>query len=237
VSRVSQVQQDGAPVAGYSYDVAAGTITQIHGNGLTTLAETDPLWRVTRLSSAAADYRYGYDNVGNRTFMQRAHTSGTPADVYQYDNLYQLTGVWYGADATEPSAITTYDRLQAYTLDPVGNRLEVEDDGTNVSYLPNDGQKLTNPMHRYEQVDGQVLGYDLKGNLLEDGENTYTYDVQNQQIGMSGPGGTAEYVNDALGRRVAKVVDGVTTYFGYNAFYQVLKFFMSCIFFISLFFA
>lgn len=223
VSRLSQVQQDGMPVAGYSYNMTAGTITQIHGNGLSTLVETDPLKRVTRLSLAVADYRYGYDNVGNRTYMQRTHKSGAPTDVYRYDKLYQLTQVWYGADTTEPGGITAYDALHAYTLDPVGNRLEVENDGVSVSYLPNDGQKLTNPMHRYEQVEGQVLGYDLKGNLLEDGKNSYTYDVQNRQISMIGLDSTAEYVYDALGRRMAKVVDGVFTYYVYNTFYQVLE--------------
>jgi YD repeat-containing protein len=69
----------------------------------------------------------------------------------------------------------------------------------------------------------QIVVEDLKGNLQEDGSNTYTYDTLNQQIGMTGPGGTAEYVYDALGRRVAKIVNGVATYFVYNAFSQALE--------------
>jgi RHS repeat-associated protein len=185
--------------------------------------ETDALGRITRVSSSIADYRYGYDNMGNRTFMQRAHQSGAPADVYQYDALSQLTQVWYGADATDPAAIITYDRLQTYTLDPLGNRLEVQENGTNTTYLPNNGQHLTNPMHRYEQVDGTTLDYDLTGNLLTDGTNTYTYDIFHRQISMTDLDSTAEYIYDALGRRVAKIVDGVTTYFVYNADYQVIE--------------
>jgi RHS repeat-associated protein len=224
LGRLYQVQQDGAPVAGYTYDDATGMQTLTHANGVVSHVETDPLGRVTRLHTESfADYRYGYDDVGSRTYMQRAHQAGAPADVYAYDSQYQLTQVWYGADATDPAAITTYDHLQVYDLDTVGNRLAVQDGGASVAYLPNDGQKLTNPMHRYEQVDGQTLTYDLKGNLTDGGTNTYTYDVLNRQTGMAGPGGTAEYIYDAFGRRAAKVVDGTTTYYVYNDAYQVIE--------------
>jgi hypothetical protein len=34
--------------------------------------------------------------------------------------------VWYGADSTDPDNILSYDTQQTYTLDPLGNRLEVQ---------------------------------------------------------------------------------------------------------------
>ena len=226
--RLSQVQQDGSLVASYTYDDVAGTITLTHANGVSTVIETDTLRRTTRVNTVhggtlIADYRYGYDPAGNRTYMQRVHESGQPADVYEYDELYQLTQVWYGADATEPGAITGYDRLQWYDLDDVGNRLEVQNDGSSEIYLPNDGARLTNPMNRYQQVDARPFGYDAKGNLLNDSINTYSYDYESRQTGMTGPGGTAGYVYDALGRRVAAIVDGVVIYYVYNNVYQVIE--------------
>jgi RHS repeat-associated protein/uncharacterized repeat protein (TIGR01451 family) len=221
--RLSQVQRGGAPVASYAYDDASGTVTLSQANGVNTLVETDPLRRVTRVSSSVADYRYGYNAASVRTYMQRWHEAGHPADVYQYDDLYQLTQVWYGADATNPGDITDYDRLQWYDLDTVGNRLEVQNDGASQIYLPNNGQKLTNPMNHYTKVGGTSFSYDAKGNLLNDGANTYTYDYENRQIGMSGPGGNAEYVYGAEGRRVAKFVDGVATYYVYDTRYQVIE--------------
>lgn len=96
----------------------------VYSNGLTTRTDYDTLGRVTRVSSPVADYRYEYDDVGNRTYMQRYHRPGQPADVYQYDALYQLAQVWYGADSTDPISITAYDHLQQYDLDNLGNRLE-----------------------------------------------------------------------------------------------------------------
>jgi len=170
-----------------------------------------------------ADYRYGYDAAGNRTYMQRVHKPGSPTDVYQYDGLYQLTKVWYGANATDPAAITAQDKLQSYKLDTVGNRLTVQNDGVTETYQPNDGVRLTDPLNRYGQVDAAPFSYDPKGNLLADGRNTYTYDHENRQTGASGPGGVGQYIYDPLGRRVAKIVDGAATYYVYNTRYQIIE--------------
>ncbi len=227
LGRLQGVQQGGATVATYAYDDAAGTVTLAHANGVSAVTETDPLRRITRVRTAGAatlaDYRYGYDAAGNRTYMQRAHKPGSPADVYQYDGLYQLTRVWYGANATNPAAITAQDRLQSYQLDTVGNRLTVQNDGMTETYQPNDGTRLTDPLNRYQQVDADPFTYDPKGNLTADGRNTYTYDVENRQTGASGPGGVAQYIYDPLGCRVAKIVDGATTYYVYNTRYQVIE--------------
>jgi RHS repeat-associated protein len=226
--RLSEVTRDASPVAAYAYDDANGTVTIAYANGVTTTLEVDGPGRVTRVQTGGpggelADYVYGYDRGTNRTSMQRAHESGSPADVFEYDGLDQLTRVWYGADAIEPATITTRDSVADYNLDLVYNRLRVSVDGAGENYLPNNGLRLTNSMNRYEQVGARALSYDPKGNLLSDVTNTYTYDDENRQITMTGPGGTAEYVYDALNRRVAKVVDGVTTYFVYNAAYQVIE--------------
>jgi RHS repeat-associated protein len=45
----------------------------------------------------------------------------------------------------------------------------------------------------------------------------------NRQSTMTGPGGNVEYVYDALGRRVAKIVDHLTTYYVYHVTSQVIE--------------
>ncbi len=223
LGRLSAVKQDGSLLGGFTYNHTAGTITQTHGNSLFSQTATDALWRVTQVSSPLADYRYSYDANGNRRYMQRAHESSAPHEVYQYDSLNQLTDVWYGADADDPNNLTDYERHQVYNLDPLGNRLTLDADGRQTSYGPSHGQRLSDPMHRYQQVNGAELEYDDIGNLLSDGTNTYAYDMLNRQISVTSPDRSAEYVFDALGRRVAKVVDGVTIYYLYNAGYQVIE--------------
>lgn len=224
IGRLDKVEQgNGALVADYRYYDAFHYNTISYGNERNTTVYFDAVRRITEVASALADYLYGYDDVGNRTYMQRWHKSGHPADVYEYDALYQLTQAWYGADATEPGSITSYDLFQQYDLDQMGNRLEVQNDGVPQTYGPNDGEKLTDPMNRYGTVDTTGLSYDLRGNTLDDGVNDYSYDVLNRQKGADGPGGTATYVYDARGRRVAKVVDGVWTHYIYDVEYRVLE--------------
>jgi YD repeat-containing protein len=64
--------------------------------------------------------------------------------------------------------------------------------------------------------------YDENGNLTSktskaNGEvTTYAYDAENQLIRVDRPGIVAEYRYDALGRRIAKVVNGVSTRFIYD---------------------
>jgi hypothetical protein len=166
---------DGTLVADYGYNDAARYNTVALANGLTARIDYDTLGRTTQVSSTVAGYAYGYEReaspehsagggAGNRTYMQRLHKTGQPADVYQYDDLYQLTGVWYSANATETQSISSYAYRQVYTLDVLGNRLEVESAGASESYQPNDGQQLTDPMNRYAQVAAAALSYDARGN-------------------------------------------------------------------------
>ncbi len=197
-------------------------------NGLANRQDYDPLGRITQVTvnDGAADvvnYGYGYDNVGNRTYMQRSHQPNQPADVYKYDGLYQLVNVWYGADATTPGAITSYASTQGYDLDDLGNRLAVTEDSVMENYGPNDGTQLTNVMNRYESVEGAALGYDVRGNTLTDGNSVYTYDILNRQTSVTNGSGTTEYIYDARGRRVAKVNGGVTTHFIYDTQYRVIE--------------
>jgi len=165
-----------------------------------------------RPSGICHRYGYGYDDVGNRTYMQRNHRPNDPADVYQYDGLYRLTQAWYGADATIPGSITSYDDLQTYSLDTLGNRLEVSfDDNITTTVQPygqHDNSQLSNGMNRYDTVAGNPLSYDLRGNTLADGltTNSYSYDNLNRQISLTNGKDSAEYIYDAMGRRIAKVV-------------------------------
>lgn len=99
IGRLDTVHQgNGTLITDYDYHDLNSYMTVAYPNGLNTRTDYDTLYRTTRISSAIADYRYGYDNAGNRSYMQRWHETNHPSDVYQYDNLYQLTQVWYGAD-------------------------------------------------------------------------------------------------------------------------------------------
>ena len=62
-------------------------------------------------------------------------------------------------------------------------------------------------------IGGTPLGYDLNGNLLNDGTHIYTHDAVNRLVDVDG---TITYTYDALGRRVSKTVNGTVTKYVYD---------------------
>jgi len=74
--------------------------------GITTEGE-----KAKSAEAQSPDFQYGYDPVGNRTFMGRSDQGKT---TYNYDQTYQLT------KAAFPSGDS-----QQFVFDPVGNRLKL----------------------------------------------------------------------------------------------------------------
>ncbi|MGH7798558.1 MAG: hypothetical protein ACREQ2_27140 [Candidatus Binatia bacterium] len=63
----------------------------------------------------------------------------------------------------------------------------------------------------------KTLTYDNNGNLQtitdSSGTTTYTWNARNQLVGISGPGVTASFVYDGLGRRERKTINSNITEF------------------------
>jgi RHS repeat-associated protein len=59
---------------------------------------------------------------------------------------------------------------------------------------------------------GTTLTYDDNGNMTTDGSRTYAWDEENRLSSVNG----ASYQYDALGRRIAKMVDALTTHYVYD---------------------
>jgi RHS repeat-associated protein len=62
---------------------------------------------------------------------------------------------------------------------------------------------------------GESTVFDNNGNLTQRGSTTYTWDVRDRLVGISG-GQSASFVYDAFNRRVEKTVSGVTTKYHYD---------------------
>ena len=218
--RTTRVQEDGADVAAFTYDDGAGQWRTTYANGLVVTQQFDPLWRVTQVGSSLATYAYGYDAGGNRIWTER----GGEYEVYVHDGSRQVTTAYYGADDNDPAQVTSYDRRVDYRQDGVYNRLAVSDSASgDTAYGPNDGTRSTDPLNRYLTVGGATLTYDARGNLTADGTYTYTYDLSNKLVGVEGNGHSVEYVYGPLGRRVARIVDGETTWYVYDVCYNILE--------------
>jgi RHS repeat-associated protein len=111
--------------------------------------------------------------------------------VYAYDGFNRLTCSNLssnGSCATPTDGTATY----TYAYDRYGNRWQQNGPYTML---------LTFTTNNGNQMDG--YSYDAAGNLLNDGNHSYTYDAENRIIQVDN-GETAVYVYDADGQRVQK---------------------------------
>ncbi len=152
------------------------------------------------------DYDYTYDAAGNITGKATEHGLYT----YAYDQLDQLN------QANNPDPLPD----EAYTYDPVGNRL-TDSAFTDASAAPYtwvyDGRD------RLIQRGPVTYSYDANGSLIrqthgQSGEEThFVYDLNNRLVEVRDQTDTpiATYAYDPFGRRIRKTAPGKTTYYLY----------------------
>ena len=162
---------------------------------------------VASITQPGCNCGYGYDDNGN---IASATLNGKWTG-YTYDALGQLVQVNDHSDTRSGENGTTWK----YTYDLGGNILKKERfayaDTTNpletVTYTYGDA----NWRDKLTAVNGNAIRYDAIGNPLSDGTWTYTWQNGRQLQKMQKAGVTAEFVYNADGLRVQKMVNGVAT--------------------------
>ena len=162
---------------------------------------------VSSITQPGCNCGYGYDDNGN---IASATLNGKWTG-YTYDALGQLIQVNDHSDTRSGENGTTWK----YTYDLGGNILKKERfayaDTTNpletVTYEYGDA----NWRDKLTAVNGNAIAYDAIGNPLSDGTWTYTWQNGRQLQKMQKSGVTAEFVYNADGLRVRKMVNGVAT--------------------------
>lgn len=158
------------------------------------------------------EYLYAQrDNVGNITGLTMKTGQNSIDLRYNYDKLYQLTGV-IGSDAKYNSQ---------YSYDPEGNMLQKTEgeNSVNMNYQYPDST-LPAPRHAPKIVNGATYHYDNNGNLSEDEARCYEWDFDNKPISIymkkaaaggcndTNKGEMTEFAYDGNGNRVMKKVTG-----------------------------
>ena len=121
--------------------------------------------------------------------------TSSPTNTYGYDTLDRLTSAEYFSDSSD---------TESFDYDDLGNRESVNlRDGSTENYTVNDVN------NQYNTIGGEALSYDAAGNVTCDADGyMYSWDHENhlttiQKTNTSGELElVAEYVYDALGRRV-----------------------------------
>ena len=193
--RLESVNDWSSSTTTYAYDKAGQPVSATLPNGISSSFNWDAAGRLETLSHSTsagtlASYAYEYDRLGNRTQAAEFLSTPAPSPAGPYVMYFPLI---YGNSAGDPNTYIEYDydplyRLTAadygsgeyfhYTYDKVGNRLieETHEGSSTYEY---------DAAHRIEDVDGVAYSWDANGNLLSDGDRTFTYDHADRLTAVS----------------------------------------------------
>ncbi|MFC1524965.1 RHS repeat domain-containing protein [Planctomycetota bacterium] len=217
LNRITHITQDAQHIAQYAYAGPFRVTQRDYLNGTSLAVDYDGGRRAISYthSGSIGTFGYTYDKEDNKKYENRTYES--KGDAYAYDEIYRLTGVKYGVPDLAPTSnyddYTTYDSIETFGLDGVGNRISVTN-GSTINYS-------TNNLNQYTAIDSANLDYDDNGNLISGTAYTHTFDYANRLLKVEDAVRTiAEFKYDALGRRYYKKGwDGsqyVETYFYYD---------------------
>jgi len=147
-----------------------------------------------------------YDALGRRT---RLSLPNGVATEHQYDAASRLTALLYRTAAGQLGDLT-------YQYDAAGNRTGVGGAFSRTLVPTAVPGASYDGANRQLGFGSQTLTYDPNGNLTSDGVTLYTWNARNQLLALTGPGMTATFSYDALGRRQSRSVNGASTQFLYD---------------------
>jgi RHS repeat-associated protein len=238
LGRLAEIREAASATA-YSYDNLDRTIKEATDGaaGRHEVAyEYDTLDRVVRRTVNGGDpTAYAYDNADRPITI----TYRNQVTTYAWDNANRLTskilpdGIMQNFSYDDADRITQIQYLKpdatvvetiTYTYDASGRRLSkslgsgsIQETRFTATY--NEANRL---MAITFTATGETytLGYDDNGNLnTKTGPSsvtTYSWDRRNRLVGINGAGLDASFQYDALGRRVAKTVNGQTIGYVYD---------------------
>jgi RHS repeat-associated protein len=162
--------------------------------------------RLTQITQGSLTVSFSYD-AASRVIAQTA-PNGVITE-YSYDDCSRLAGNLYKKGNTTIGNLT-------YDYDLAGRRIGVGGSFARTG-LPQQVPTATyNASNQQTGFGSQTQTYDLNGNLTSDGTNTYTWNARNQLASITGPGISANFQYDALGKRIGKTLNGLSTAYLYD---------------------
>jgi RHS repeat-associated protein len=164
----------------------------------------DNAGHLTSISQGSTGVYFGYDGDGRRTSLTLPN--GITA-AYSYDAAAQLTRIAY-----QGSALGLADLEYSYDL--AGRRVGVSGSLASEQLPAAVTSAQYNANNQLTQWNGVSMSYDLNGNTLSDGTNSYTWDVRNRLASANSGGAAFSY--DPLGRRMSHTLLSTTTSYLYD---------------------
>ena len=190
-----------------------------YGNGVVTENNYDQneLYRLknkttTHGQASLQDISYSYDKIGNiKEISDVAPTKVQHSSTFAYDDLSRLTSATIELQNGE-----IHER--DYNYNSIGNITHKSDQG-NYFYDGNIGNSFASP-HAVTSIGITQINYDKRGNILNDGQRSFTWDHKNRLIKLQGGEEMEEYLYDHQGNRVKKTTASKSVLY-INKFYEV----------------
>jgi RHS repeat-associated protein len=151
---------------------------------------------------------YSNDMLGRRTGITRGN--GT-ASSYSFDGVSRISSLAQDLASTSGDVTFgfTYNSASQVTQRTVSN------DSYSYFPLPKSTSYTPDGLNRYANVAGAAFSYDGRGNLTSDGSRSFTYDVENHLLSVSGPT-SVTLTYDPLGRLLTTTSGSTTTRYLYE---------------------
>jgi RHS repeat-associated protein len=201
--QVIKLDNNGSPLISAIHYQSFGSATAwTFGNGVSTSRSFDLDGRITAYDLGNRSRQLTYDAAGR--ISGYTDTDLNHDQSFSYDALGRLISY------IDPTTQT------AYSYDANGNRVQVT--GTPVNNYNTDtasNRLLSITDNNLQTV--KKYSYDVAGNLLSDGYNTFTYDGRGRLVQASNVSlGVEQYLINGFGQRVAKINGSITTTTGDN---------------------
>jgi RHS repeat-associated protein len=184
----------------YTYDAAGRRMSMTVAGQPTVSYAYDNANRLTSITQGSSAVSFAYDNANRRTSLTLPNGITTE---YAYDAASRLTGLTYKLGTTTLGNLT-------YGYNAAGERIQIGGTWARTGQ-PNAMTGATYNAASHQLTFGsQTLTYDLNGNLINDGTNTYTWNARNQLTAITGPV-PATFAYDGFGRRTTKTISGSAT--------------------------
>lgn len=133
--------------------------------------------------------------------------------AYYYDGISRLSTL------TQDLSGTSRDQTLGFTHSPASQVIQrtVSNDAYAYFSLTQARSYVPDGLNRYTSVGGVTYNYDGRGNLISDGARSFSYDLENHLLGVTGSGVTAVNLTyDPMGRLWTSSSGGTTTRYLYD---------------------
>ena len=185
-----------ASIINLTYDNGARESTRTFGNNLVTTKSynlDNTYASISTANKSDLDFTYSYDINKNVTAESITGSILSPYSwTATFDSEDRLAN-WNSSALSE-----------SYNLDLIGNWNSVTRNGVQEP-------RSHNSVHELSSAGSDNFSYDVKGNLTSKNGQPLTWDIDNHLQSVSSDLSPASYEYDAMGRRLSKTVNGITT--------------------------